>query len=144
MYSCHLFLISFASVRSLLCLSFIMPTLARNIPLMSPVFLKRSLAFPVLLYPSTSWHYSFKKAFFSLPAILWNSAFSWAYLSLSLLLFAMCKAFLDNLFAFLHFFCFGMVVVTASYIMLQTSVHSSPGSLSTRSNPLNLFVTSIV
>ena len=32
-----------------------------------------------------------------------------------------------------------MVLVTASCTMLQTSVHSSSGTLSTRSNPLNLF-----
>ena len=34
-YSCHLFLISAASVRSLLFLSFIMPVLAWNVPLLS-------------------------------------------------------------------------------------------------------------
>ena len=45
---------------------------------------------------------------------------------------------------FLHFFCFGMVLVTTSYIVLQTSVHSSSGILSTRPNPLNLFITYIV
>ena len=40
-YSCYLVLISFASVRSLLFLSYNMPILARNIPLVSsPIFLK--------------------------------------------------------------------------------------------------------
>ena len=45
-YSCHLFLISSASVRSIPFLSFIEPMFAWNIPLVSLIFLKRSLAFP--------------------------------------------------------------------------------------------------
>jgi len=52
-YSCHLFLFSSASVRSLPFLSFIVPILARNVPLISPIFLKRSLVFPMLLFSST-------------------------------------------------------------------------------------------
>ena len=44
--SCHLFLISSASVRSTLFLSFIEPIIAWNIPLVSLIFLKRSLVFP--------------------------------------------------------------------------------------------------
>ena len=85
------------------------------------------------------------KAFLSLLAILWNSAFSWVYLSLSLLPFtsllfsAICKASSDNHIALLNFFFLGIVLVTASCTMLQTSIHSSSGTLSTRSNPLNLF-----
>ena len=75
-YSCHLFLISSASVRSFLFLSFIMPILAGNVPLIFPVFLKRSLVFPILLFSSVSLHWSFKKAFLPLLAVLWNSASS--------------------------------------------------------------------
>ena len=86
-YSCHFFLISSASFRSLPFLSFIMPVLARNVYLISPIFLKRSLLFPILLFSSLSLHCSLKKAFLSLFALLWNSAFSWVYLSLSPLLF---------------------------------------------------------
>ena len=41
-YSCHLFLISFASVRSLPSLFFIEPIFSWNIPLVSLIFLKRS------------------------------------------------------------------------------------------------------
>ena len=37
----------------------------------------------------------------------------------SLLSSAICKAFSDNHVAFLHFFLFGIVLVTASYTMLQ-------------------------
>ena len=86
----------------------------------------------------------FKKTFLSLLAILWNFAFSWVYLSLSPLHFAsllssaICRVSLDKYFAFLHFFFFGMVLVTASCTVLQTSIHSSSGTLSTRSNLLNI------
>ena len=56
-----------------------------------------------------------------------------------------CKASSYNHFAFLHFFFpLGMILVTTSCTMLWTSVHSFSGTLSTRSNPLNLFVTSTV
>ena len=51
-------------------------------------FLKGFLVFPVLLFPSISLHYSLKKAFLSLLAILLDSAFSCIYLSLSPLAFA--------------------------------------------------------
>ena len=82
-YSCYLFLIS---VRSLTFLFFIISILARNVPLIPPIFLKRSLVFPILLLSCISLHCLLKKSFLSLFAILWNSAFSWIYLSLSPLL----------------------------------------------------------
>ena len=135
-YSCPLFLISSASVRSIPFLSFIVPIFAWNIPLVSLIFLKRSLVYPILLFSSISLHWSLRKAFLSLLAILWNSAFKWEYLSWSPLLFtsllftAICKASSDNHFAFLYFFFLGMVLIPASYTMLQTSVHSSSGTLS--------------
>ena len=126
-YSCHLILISSAFVGPyhfcpLLCLS-----LQWNVLLLSPVFLKRSLVIPILLFSSISLHYSLKKAFL---AILWNSAFSWVYLSLSPLPFAsplfspICKAYSNNHFAFLHFFCLGTVLVTTSCTVLWTPAHS--------------------
>ena len=43
--------------------------------LVSLIFLKRSLVFPILLFSSLSLHWSLRKAFLSLLAILWNSAF---------------------------------------------------------------------
>ena len=109
-YSCHLFLISSAYVRSIPFLSFIKPIFAWNVPLVSLIFLKRSLVFPILLFSSISLHWSLKKAFLSLLAILWNSAFRWFYLSFSplpftfLLFSAICKASSENHFPFLHFF----------------------------------------
>ena len=112
-YSCHI-LISSASVRSIPFLSFIVPIFAWNVPLVSPIFLKRSLAFPILLFSSISLHWSLRKAFLSLLAILWKSAFKWVYLSssplllASLLLTAICKASSDNHFYLLRFFFLGM------------------------------------
>ena len=147
-YSCYLFLISSASVRPIPCLSFIVPIFAWNVPLVSLILLKRSLVFPILLSSSISFHWSLRKAFLSLLAILWTSTFKWVYLSFSplpfasLLFTAICKASSDSHFAFLHFFFLGMVLITASCTISWTSVHSSSGTLSIRSNPLNLFVTS--
>ena len=62
----------------------------------------------------------------------------------SLLSLAICKASSDNHFAFLHFFSLGMVLISTSWTMLQISIHSSSGTLSTRSSPLNLFLTSTI
>ena len=107
-YSCHLFLISSASVRSLPFLSFIEPMFAWNVPLVFLIFLKRSLVFPILLFSSISLHWSLRKSFLALLAVLWNSAFKWIYLSFSplllasLLFTAICKASSINHFAFLH------------------------------------------
>ena len=140
MYSCHLFLISFASVRSIPFLSFIVPIFVLNVPLIYLVFLKRSLIFPILLFSSISLHWSLRKAFLFLLAILWNSVSKWVYLSYSplplasLLFSAICKNFSSNHFAFLHFFFLGMVFTTASCIISQTSVYSSSGILFTQSN----------
>ena len=147
MYFCHLFLISSAYVCSWSFLSCITSILAWNIPLISPVYLKRSLVFPMLLFSSISWHYSFKKAFSSFLAILCNSALV-IYISFFLLFFtfllysAICKTSSDNHLAFLHFFFFGIILVTASCAILWTSVHGSSGTVCIRSNPLNLFITS--
>ena len=82
-YSCHLFLISSPSVRSIQLLSFIEPIFAWNIPLVSLIFLKRFVVFPILLFSSISLHLSLRKALLSLLAILWNSAFKWEFLSFS-------------------------------------------------------------
>ena len=83
-----------------------------------------------------------RKSFLSLLAVPWNSAFRWVYLSFSpvpftsFLFSAVCKASSDNHFAFVHFFFLGMVSITSSYSVSPTSVRSSPGTPSNRSNPL--------
>ena len=71
-YSWHLFLISPASVRLIPFLSFIVPISTWNVPLVSRIFLKRSLVFPILLFSSVSLHWSLRKVFLSLLAILWT------------------------------------------------------------------------
>ena len=91
---------------------------------------KIPLVFPILLFSSISMHCSLRKAFKKyLLAVLWNSAFRCVYLSFSPLPFAsllfstICKPSSDNHFAFLHFFFLGMVLITTSCTMSQTSVH---------------------
>ena len=148
--SCHLFLISSASVRSIPFLSFIEPIFAGNAPLVSLIFLKRSLVFPILLFSSISLHWSLRKAFLSLLGILWNSAFKCVYHSFSPLLFtsliftAICKASSDSHFAFLHFFFLVIVLIPVSCTVSQASVHSSSGTLFIRSSTLKIFLTSTV
>ena len=112
-YSCHLFLISSASVRSIPFLSFIEHIFAWHVPLVSLIFLKGSLVFPILLFSSITLHWLLRKAFLSLLAIPWNSAFKWVYLSFSplhfasLLFTAICKSSLDSHFAFFVFLFLG-------------------------------------
>ena len=127
---------SSASVGSIPFLSFTVLIFAWNFPLISLIFLKRSLVFPIILFPSISLHWKCKEGFVISPfAILWNSAFKWVYLYFSPLLFTsllfsvICKASSVNPFAFLCFFFLGMILVTASYTMSWTSVHSSSGTL---------------
>ena len=43
-----------------------MPTFAWNVPLVSLIFLKRSLVFPIRLFSSISLHWSLRKAYLSL------------------------------------------------------------------------------
>ena len=93
---------------------------------------------------SISLHWSLRKAFLTLLVIFWNSSFKWVYLSFSplplasLLFSAVCKAYLDNHFAFSHFFFLGMFLITATCTVSWTSIHSSSGTFSISSNPLNL------
>ena len=79
------------SVRSVQFMSFIKPIFVWNVPLVSLIFLRRSLVFPILLFSSISLCWSLRKALFSLLAILWNSAFRWIYLLILLaILFFYC------------------------------------------------------
>ena len=139
-YTCHLFLISSAQLGSYNFYPLLSP-FAWNLPLVSLIFLKRSLVFPILLFSSISLHGSLRKPFLSLLAILWNSAFKWVYLSFSPLLFAsplftdIYKASSDSHLTFLHFFFLGMVLIPVSCTMSWTSIHSSSSTLSIRSSP---------
>ena len=120
-YSCHLFLISSASVRSILFLSFIESIFAWNIPLVSVIFLQRSLVFPFYCFPLFLCidHWG-RLSYLSLP--FFGILHSDGYIS------AIFKASSDNHFAFLQFFFLGMVLVTASCTVLWTSIHSSSGT----------------
>jgi len=149
-YCCHLFLICSASVRSIPFLSFIEPIFACKCSLGISNFLEEisSLSYSIVfLYFFTliseegfyiSSCYSLKLCIQMDISFLFSFAFHFSLFT------AICKASSDNHFAFLHFFSFGMVLTPASCIMSWTSVHSSSGTLSIRSNPLNLFVTSTV
>ena len=59
-YSCHLFLISSASIRSIPFLSFIEPIFAWKFLLIYLIFLKRSLVYPILLLSCISLHWSLR------------------------------------------------------------------------------------
>ena len=114
-----------------------------NVPLLSLIFLKRSLVFPILLFFSTYCIVHVRKLFFFLLAILWNSAFSWVYLSLSLslLLLFFFQLFLRSFqqsFCLVEFLLLWMVLITVSCTVLQIFAHSSSGTLSIRSYPKNL------
>ena len=91
-----------------------------------------------------------KESFLIFPCYSLELCIQMVYLSffplpLAPLLFsAICKASSDSHFAFLHFFFLGMVLITASCTMSQTSIHSSSGTVSIRFYPLNLIVTSTV
>ena len=116
-YSCHLFLVSSASIKSLPFLSFIVPIFAGNVPLVSLIFLKRSLVPP---YTHMHTHTAFLLYCFPLFLCIVHSGrlsylsflffgtlqSRWVYLSFSplpftsLLFSAICKASSDNHFAF--------------------------------------------
>ena len=97
-YSCHLFLVSSSSVRSILFLSFIVPIFAWNVPLISLIFFKRSLVFPILLLSSTSLHWSLREAYLFLYCLIMLIIFSHAYLFIYLMRLNICS---DN-----FYYCF--------------------------------------
>ena len=91
----------------------------RNVPLVSLIFLKWSLFFPILLFSSILCidHWG-RLSYLSLlyfgtlhsDGITFLFFFVFHFSSFS----AICKASSDKLFAFLHFFFLGMVLITAS------------------------------
>ena len=85
-YSHQLFLISSASIPFL---SFIVPIFAWNVPLVSLIFLKRTLVFPILLFFSISLHWSLRKAFLSL-LVFFGTLHSHGYI----FPFVLCLSFL--------------------------------------------------
>ena len=150
-FSCHLFLISSASVGSITFLSFIEPIFAWNVPLVTLIFLKRYLVVPILLFSIFHWIDHWERLS-CLSLLFFGTLHSsgYIYLSSSSLLFisllftALHKASSDSQFVFLYFSFLGMVLIPVSCTMSQTSIHSSSGTLFIRYSPLNLFLTSTV
>ena len=134
-YSCHFFLISSASVRSIPFLSFIETISAWNVPLVCLIFLKRSLGFPFYCFPlflcTDHWG---RLSYFSL-LFFWTLHSNGLFLPFSALLFtsllfiAICKTCSDSHFTFLHFFFLGMALIPVSFTMSWTSDHSSSGTV---------------
>ena len=118
------------SLLKLMSIESVMPS--SHLSLCHPLFFLPAV-FPILFFSSISLHWSLRKAFLTLLAILWNSAFKWVYLSFSPLLFtsplftAICKSSSDSHFAFLHFFFLGIFLIPVSCTVSWTSVHSSSG-----------------
>ena len=88
-HSCHLFLVSSASVWSIPFLSFIEPIFAWNVPLVSLIFLKRSLVFPILLFSSICTDHQGRLSYLSLLffGTLHSHGYIFSFLLCFLLLF---------------------------------------------------------
>ena len=116
----HLFLISSASIRSLLVLSFIVPIFAWNVPLISPVLLKRYRLSHSIIFPLFLCIVHLRPSYLSLlfSGILHSVG---CYLS--------PLPFTSLLSSAFFFFFLEMVLATASCTMLQTFIQSSSGTL---------------
>ena len=148
-YSFHLFLISSASVRSIPFLSFIVPIFSWNVPLVSHFLeeissLSHSIVFLYFFALITEEGFLISLLFFG---TLHSNGYIFPCF-ICLLLFFFSQLFgrppQTTILLCLHFCFLGMVLTPASYTMSWTSIHSSSGTLSIRSNPLNLLVTSTV
>ena len=129
-------------------LSFIVPVFAWNVPLVSQIFLNRSLGFPFLLFPSICTDHLGSLSY--LPLLLLGILHSDgeifpSLLCLSCLFFSQVfvrpsqKSFCLPSFLFLGD-GFGHTCCKISW----TTIYSSSGTLCTTYNPFNLFVTSTV
>ena len=103
--------------------------------LISLIFLKRSVVFPILLFSSISLHWSLRKVFLSLFLF-----FGTLHKNEYIFPFLLCLLFLYSqllvrppqtiILAFFHFFFLGTVLIPAPYTMSWTSARSSSGTLS--------------
>ena len=143
--SCYFFLISYASLMSLTFLSFIVPIFEWSIPMISPIFLKRSILFTIYYFPLIL-EFSLTKTFLYLLVILCKSAFHWVYLSLSfccslLLFFQLFWRPAQETTLPSHIcFCWGWF-----WLPLPVQFYKPPSIVlqATRTNPLNLFFISL-
>ena len=145
MYSCHLLFIPSTSIRSTLCLSFFVLIFAWNVPLVSLIFLKRSLVFSFYYFPLflciDHWgrlSYLSLLFFGMLHSVGYDFLFSFAFHFFFSVIY---KASSENHFDLLYLSFLGMVLFIIFCTMLRTSVHSSSGTLSISFKFLNLFVT---
>jgi len=148
MYSCHLFLISSASIMSLSFLSFIVMIFGWNVPLMFPTFLKRCLIFPLLLFSSlciVHWRRlsCLSLVFFGTQHLV---GCTFPFLPYFLLLFFL-QLFIKSPQTTSRPSCISFSLgwfppLLPVQCSSRTSVHSFSGVLFTRSNPLNLYITS--
>ena len=111
-YSCHLFLLSSASARSIQFLSFIELIFAWNVPLVCLLFLKRSIVFSILLFCSISLHWSLKKPFFF-----------FFFFNLSLLFFG---TLYSNGNIFLFFLCFSLLFFSQLFVSITSDMQMTP------------------
>ena len=101
---------------------------------LSLIFLKRSLVFPILLFSSISLHWG-RLSYLSLLffGTLPSDGYIFPFLLyLSLLFFSQLSVRppQTTILPFCIFFSLGIILITASYTMSRTSVHSSSGTLS--------------
>ena len=135
-YSCHLSLISSASVMSIPFLSFTVPIFAWNVPLVSLILLKRSLVFPILLFSLflciDHWERLSYLSLLFFGTLHSNRHIFPFLLCLSLLIFSQLfvRPPQATILPFLHFFFLGMVLITASCKMSWNSACSSSNTLS--------------
>ena len=124
--------------------SFIVPFACYNVPLVSLIFLKRSLIFPILLFSSISLHCSLRKVYLSLLffGTLHSDGYIFPFLLCLLLLFFSQLFVRPPLtpFCFFMFLLFGDGLDHCLLYSVMNLLHSSSGTLFIRSNPLNLFV----
>ena len=144
-YSCHLFLISSASLRLILFFVLYCVHFVWNVPFVSNFLeeissLSHSIVFLYFFALIIEKGFLISPCYFLERCIQMGISFLFPFA----FCFSSFHSSSDSHFAFLHFFFLGMVLIIAYYIMSQTSIHCSSGSLSIKSNPLNLFVTSTV
>ena len=111
--------------RSITLLSFTVPIFAWKVPLGSPIFLKRYLVFPILLFSSISLYWSWGRLSY-LSLLFFRTLHSNGTLlsKCILLLFfsAICKVSLKIILSFCISFFLWVVLITASSTMSGISV----------------------
>ena len=124
MYSCHLFFISSAFVRSLLFLSFLGSIFVWNVTLVLEEIcsLSHSIVFLYFFTLVTYKGFLISPCYFLELCVQLGISFPFSFSFCSPLFSAICKASSDNHFAFLHFFFLGMVLVI---LKKEMAAHSS-------------------